>query len=142
MQTAPKARETLGWRDCLLILRRRKWLALVLLLALATPAPAAPQIATARGSWSWAKACITSASEAGISAAAPGIDLAKTVQWKDGIVKRLTGGEGADIHVIRDDGTNFRNMPWGRDGNEFCQGHQCWRGRTTWAIMASTPWPN
>ena len=41
---------------------------------------------------------------------------------------RLTGGEGADIHVIRDDGTDFRDLPWGRDGNEFCQGHQCWIG--------------
>ena len=28
-------------------------------------------------------------------------------------------------------------MPWGRDGNEFCQGHQCWRGRTTWAITST-----
>ena len=34
-------------------------------------APAAPQIATARGSWSWAKACITNANDEGISAAAP-----------------------------------------------------------------------
>ncbi|MDL2355550.1 MAG: dihydrolipoyl dehydrogenase [Pseudomonadota bacterium] len=31
----------------------------------------------------------------GISADAPRIDLARTVQWKDGIVKRLTGGVGA-----------------------------------------------
>jgi hypothetical protein len=54
-----------------------------------------------------------------------------------GSITRLTGGEGADIHVIRDDGTNFRNLPWGRDGNEFCQGHQCWRGRTTWAITST-----
>jgi len=54
-----------------------------------------------------------------------------------GAIKKLTGGEGADIHVIRDDGTNFRNMPWGRDGNEFCQGHQCWRGRTDWAITST-----
>ena len=44
---------------------------------------------------------------------------------------------GADIHVIRDDGSNFRNMPWGRDGNEACQGHQCWRGRSTWAITST-----
>jgi hypothetical protein len=28
-------------------------------------------------------------------------------------------------------------MPWGRDGNEFCQGHQCWRGRSTWAITST-----
>lgn len=54
-----------------------------------------------------------------------------------GSIVRLVGGEGADIHVIRDDGTNFRNMPWGRDGNEFCQGHQCWRGRTSWAITST-----
>jgi hypothetical protein len=46
-------------------------------------------------------------------------------------------GKGTDIHVIRDDGTNFRTMPWGRDGNEFCQGHQCWRGRSTWAITST-----
>ncbi len=46
-------------------------------------------------------------------------------------------GKGTDIHVIRDDGTNFRSMPWGRDGNEFCQGHQCWRGRTPWAITST-----
>lgn len=44
---------------------------------------------------------------------------------------------GADIHVIRDDGTCFRDMPWGRDGKEFCQGHQCWRGRSGWAITST-----
>jgi hypothetical protein len=54
-----------------------------------------------------------------------------------GRITRLVGGLGADIHVIRDDGTNFRNMPWGRDGNEFCQGHQCWRGRSTWAVTST-----
>jgi hypothetical protein len=46
-------------------------------------------------------------------------------------------GKGTDIHVIRDDGTNFRTLPWGRNGNEFCQGHQCWRGRGTWAITST-----
>ena len=55
-----------------------------------------------------------------------------------GEMKLLTGGDGADIHVIRDDGSNFRNMPWGRDGNERCQGHQCWRGRTTWGITSTS----
>jgi hypothetical protein len=54
-----------------------------------------------------------------------------------GQVTRLVGGVGADIHVIRDDGTNFRTMPWGRDGNEHCQGHQCWRGRSEWAITST-----
>lgn len=47
------------------------------------------------------------------------------------------GGRGADIHVIRDDGLDFRNLPWGRDCNEFCQGHQCWRGRSDWAITST-----
>jgi WD40 repeat protein len=55
-----------------------------------------------------------------------------------GDITRLTGGAGADIHVVRDDGSNFRDMPWGRDGNEFCQGHQCWRGRSTWAITSTS----
>jgi len=41
-----------------------------------------------------------------------------------------TSGAGVDIHLVHDDGTNFRDFPWGRDGNEFCQGHQCWIGRT------------
>ncbi len=41
---------------------------------------------------------------------------------------------GADIHVIRDDGTNWRDMPWGRDGEEFIHGHECWRGEGLSAI--------
>ena len=45
---------------------------------------------------------------------------------------------GCDIHVVRDDGQDFRNMPWGRDDNEFCQGHQCWRGRSDWAITSTS----
>jgi hypothetical protein len=56
---------------------------------------------------------------------------------RGGIV-RLTGGAGADVHVIRDDGTQLRDMPWGRDGNEYCQGHQCWRGRSTRAITSTS----
>lgn len=40
----------------------------------------------------------------------------------------------ADIHLVRDDGTNFRNLPWGRTPEEFVQGHQCWRGRSNWVI--------
>jgi hypothetical protein len=54
-----------------------------------------------------------------------------------GKVTTLVSGLGADIHVIRDDGSDFRTMPWGRDGNEACQGHQCWRGRSTWAITST-----
>ena len=55
-----------------------------------------------------------------------------------GVCTRLTGGEGADIHLVRDDGTNLRDLPWGRDGNEFCQGHQCWVGRSRWAITSTS----
>ena len=54
-----------------------------------------------------------------------------------GEITTLVSGPGADIHVIRDDGSNFRTMPWGRDGNEQCQGHQCWRGRSNWAITST-----
>ncbi len=53
-----------------------------------------------------------------------------------GDILRLVGGAGADIHVIRDDGSDLRNMPWGRDGNESCMGHQCWRGTGDWAIAS------
>lgn len=59
------------------------------------------------------------------------------VATASGAITRLVGGAGADIHVLRDDGTDFRDLPWGRDGNEACQGHQCWRGRTTWAITST-----
>ena len=45
--------------------------------------------------------------------------------------------QDVDIHVIRDDGADFRTMPWGRDGREYCMGHQCWRGRTSWAITST-----
>ncbi len=54
-----------------------------------------------------------------------------------GAITQLVGGAGADIHVIRDDGTHLRDMPWGRDGNEQCQGQQCWRGRSARAITST-----
>jgi len=44
---------------------------------------------------------------------------------------------GCDIHVVHDDGTDLRAMPWGRDGNEYCQGHQCWVGRSNHAITST-----
>jgi len=44
---------------------------------------------------------------------------------------------GVDVHVIRDDGTNWRDMPWGRDGQESCIGHQVWRGRGTSAVTVT-----
>ncbi len=46
-------------------------------------------------------------------------------------------GYGIDLHLIADDGTQWRSLPVGRDGVEFCQGHQCWRG-TTSKVIAST----
>jgi hypothetical protein len=60
----------------------------------------------------------------------------RQMDGKGGYVKPADPA-GADIHVIRDDGTNFRDLPWGRDGKEFCQGHQCWRGQTHWAITST-----
>jgi len=36
---------------------------------------------------------------------------------------------GIDLHVIRDDGQNWRDIPIGRDGVEHVQGHQQFRGR-------------
>ena len=59
-----------------------------------------------------------------------------------GAVTELVGGAGADIHVIREDGTDLRDMPWGRDGNEFCQGHQCWRGRMRSAVSSMDAHPD
>ena len=55
-----------------------------------------------------------------------------------GKVSQLVGGDGADIHVIRDDGTKLRDLPWGRDGVEFCQGHQCWIGRSARALTSTS----
>ena len=50
---------------------------------------------------------------------------------ENGKVERSLGppsDRGVDIHVLRDDGTHWRDMPWGRDGEESCIGHQLWRG--------------
>jgi hypothetical protein len=55
----------------------------------------------------------------------------------DGALSAATRGSGIDVHVVRDDGQNFRDLPWGRDGDEFPQGHQCWRGRSEWAITST-----
>lgn len=54
-----------------------------------------------------------------------------------GEITELISGPGADIHIVRDDGSRFRNLPWGRDGNEQCQGHQCWIGRSRTAITST-----
>lgn len=60
----------------------------------------------------------------------------------DGTKEAGAGGLGADIHLIRDDGQNFRNFPWGRDIREYCQGHQCWRGNSLTAISGTNSYPN
>ena len=49
---------------------------------------------------------------------------------------KLVGGAGADLHVMRDDGSNWRDIPIGRDGLEYVQGHQQWRGRMTSVLSA------
>jgi len=54
----------------------------------------------------------------------------------DGRPQHRGWGRGADIHVIRDDGQNLRNMPWGKVEGERCSGHQCWRGQTPFAIAS------
>ena len=46
-------------------------------------------------------------------------------------------GLGVDIHVMRDDGANWRDLPWGRDGRESCIGHQAWRGAGTSAVTVT-----
>jgi hypothetical protein len=43
-------------------------------------------------------------------------------------------GLGNDIHVVRDDGTNWRALPWGRNGLERQGGHQCWIGQSHRAL--------
>lgn len=46
-------------------------------------------------------------------------------------------GLGVDIHVLRDDGANWRDLPWGRDGRESCIGHQTWRGSGRSAVTVT-----
>ena len=53
-----------------------------------------------------------------------------------GDIVTLAGGKGADVHVIRDDGSDFRCYAFGRDGVETCQGHQAWRGEQM-SVVAS-----
>lgn len=38
------------------------------------------------------------------------------------------GDRGADLHIVNDDGTGWHDLPFGRDGEEACIGHQIWRG--------------
>ena len=57
---------------------------------------------------------------------------------KDYAFAPLVSGFGADIHVIRDDGADMRTLPWGRDGNERCQGHQAWRGELKSAVTSTS----
>jgi hypothetical protein len=49
---------------------------------------------------------------------------------------KLVGGDWADLHVVRDDGSNWRDIAIGRDGVERVQGHQQWRGRGRTVLSA------
>ena len=55
----------------------------------------------------------------------------------DGTEVKSTSGAGVDVHVIRDDATCFRDLPWGRNMTEACEGHQCWRGHGHTAITSA-----
>jgi len=44
--------------------------------------------------------------------------------------------KGTCLHVIRDDGTNWRDIPIGRDGIQYNSGHQQWRGKAG-AVLSS-----
>lgn len=59
-----------------------------------------------------------------------------------GTMTKLVGSYGCDIHLIRDDGSYFRTLAWGRDKDEECRGHQCWRGRSTYAIGSINVYPD
>lgn len=41
------------------------------------------------------------------------------------------------LSTISSDGKRLAISAFLGDGNEACQGHQCWRGRTTWAITST-----
>jgi|BioPla2DNA2_1021312.scaffolds.fasta_scaffold31580_2 hypothetical protein len=47
---------------------------------------------------------------------------------------------GTDIHVICDDGTHLRDLPFGRSATEMALGHQCWVGRSNWIIVQCKQW--
>ena len=49
---------------------------------------------------------------------------------------RLQASEGADLHVVRDDTTHWRDVPIGRDGVLFHTGHEQWRGRMPTVISS------
>lgn len=53
-----------------------------------------------------------------------------------GRIVKLTGGAGADLHVIRDDGTHWRDVPIGRDATAFNTGHQQWRGEMATVVSS------
>lgn len=47
-------------------------------------------------------------------------------------------GLGIDLHLLDDrTGEIVGSFPVGRNGDEFCQGHQCWRGQSEFAISST-----
>ena len=59
------------------------------------------------------------------------------VDQKGERIKKIND-EGCDLHVIRDDGANWRDIPIGRDGIILHHGHQQWRGRMGTVLTSVT----
>lgn len=55
-------------------------------------------------------------------------------------VSLMPRAAGADIHVLCDDGTHLRDLPFGRSATEMELGHQCWAGRSNWIIGQCKQW--
>lgn len=53
---------------------------------------------------------------------------------------KLISAAGADIHLLCDDGTHLRDLPFGRSPFEGELGHQCWVGRSEWVIGQCRLW--
>ena len=59
---------------------------------------------------------------------------------KDGKVIKGMGPPsdlGVDVHMINDDGSNWRDLPFGRDGLEGNIGHQIWRGSSNTVVTVT-----
>jgi hypothetical protein len=52
-------------------------------------------------------------------------------------IKKISD-DSCDLHVIRDDGANWRDIPIGHDGIILQHGHQQWRGRTGTVLTSVT----
>ncbi|MFC1613660.1 hypothetical protein ACFL5K_00010 [Gemmatimonadota bacterium] len=59
------------------------------------------------------------------------------VNLKGERIKKIND-ESTDLHVIRDDGAKWRDIPVGRDGIIFHHGHEQWRGRSGTVLSSVT----